>query len=144
MAGGREPVERLAAGVVLACPGKDGPRYLLLRNARHGTWGFAKGHTEPGETPRQAALRETLEETGIRLQDLHPGFEHQVEYTFQAATGPVRKRVVYFLATVPEPHHTLSPEHDDGGWYSLHNALERAGHEQTRELLRLAHAVLSP
>jgi 8-oxo-dGTP diphosphatase len=52
-------------------------RFLLLRGAEHktfgGTWGAPGGKLDPSETPLAAALRETEEETGIRLseQDLH-------------------------------------------------------------------------
>jgi hypothetical protein len=35
--------------VVIWKPAPEGPRWLLLRNAREGHWGFAKGHLEPGE-----------------------------------------------------------------------------------------------
>lgn len=38
-------------------------RYLLLRAFRH--WDLPKGRLEVGETPMQAAVRETAEETGI-------------------------------------------------------------------------------
>jgi bis(5'-nucleosidyl)-tetraphosphatase len=145
MAGGRKSLaERRAAGVVIACLADGAPRYLLLRNARHGTWGVPKGHTEPGETSEQAAVRETLEETGIRIEAPHPWFRHEVEYEVRQGEASWRKRVVYFLATVPQPEHTQSPEHDASGWFTLDEALERAQHDQTRELLRQAQAVLSP
>lgn len=31
-----------------------------------GRWGFPKGYIDPGETPEQAALKEALEEAGLR------------------------------------------------------------------------------
>lgn len=46
-------------------------RFLLLQNAKDktfgGTWGAPGGKIEPSETPFAAALRETLEETGLQL-----------------------------------------------------------------------------
>ncbi len=46
-------------------------RFLLLQNAEHktfaGTWGAPGGKIEPDETPYAAALRETFEETGLKL-----------------------------------------------------------------------------
>lgn len=48
---------------------KDGgTEVLLVRPWRErDAWGFPKGHVEKGESFRQAARRETLEETGVRV-----------------------------------------------------------------------------
>jgi len=50
-------------------------RLLLREVANHYdgyVWTFAKGRPEAGETPRQTALREVLEETGVRARILRP------------------------------------------------------------------------
>jgi len=50
-----------------------GDRVLLLHHRKLGRWLQPGGHGEPGETSAEAvALRETLEETGIRGLALHP------------------------------------------------------------------------
>ncbi len=54
---------KLSAGVVVVRETDDGARFLLLRAYRN--WDCPKGLVEPGETPLDAALRETREETGI-------------------------------------------------------------------------------
>lgn len=47
----------------------DGQGRLLLAHATGSRWwDLPKGGAEPGESPRQAALREVLEETGLVLQ----------------------------------------------------------------------------
>lgn len=46
-------------------------RVLLHRHKRLGRWLQPGGHLEPGETPWQAAVRETREETGVAAA--HPG-----------------------------------------------------------------------
>ena len=51
-----------AAGCIVADP--QGNLLLICRNNR---WDLPKGKVEAGETLAQAALRETLEETGIRV-----------------------------------------------------------------------------
>jgi ADP-ribose pyrophosphatase YjhB (NUDIX family) len=55
----------LAAGVILF----DGPRVCLVRRAHDpgfGKWTFPGGFVDVGEAPAAAALRELLEETGLR------------------------------------------------------------------------------
>jgi periplasmic divalent cation tolerance protein len=53
-----------AGGVVLNTKGE-----VLVVNQNHDSWSLPKGHLEPNESPREAALREIEEESG--LKDLH-------------------------------------------------------------------------
>lgn len=64
----RHPMEPLAAEVWVTDPGFE---YVLLVKHRVRGWVPPGGKIEPGETPRTAALRELLEETGLRA-DLLP------------------------------------------------------------------------
>ena len=49
----------------------DGKKVLLLKRKDNvpygGKWGFPGGGAEKGETPEEAAIRETAEETGIKV-----------------------------------------------------------------------------
>ena len=60
-----------AAGLLVRAPG---PLVLLQHRAawsHHGdTWGIPGGARGPGESAREAALRETAEEAGLRAADL--------------------------------------------------------------------------
>jgi len=56
---------RAAGGIVTR---DDGKMLLILRNNR---WDLPKGKVEAGETLLQAALRETFEETGIKVDTLN-------------------------------------------------------------------------
>jgi ADP-ribose pyrophosphatase YjhB (NUDIX family) len=47
----------------------DGGRVLLVRRSDDGRWAMPGGWIEPGETPSDAAERETLEETGLIVTD---------------------------------------------------------------------------
>jgi len=46
---------------------KDGDRYLLVRHVE-GRWTFPGGAVDPGETPAEAAQRETREEAGVEVE----------------------------------------------------------------------------
>lgn len=58
-------------------------------------WTFPKGHIEAGETPRQAALREVLEETGYRAKIIKPLLK--VRYAFTLKGNYVKKVVQWYL-----------------------------------------------
>jgi 8-oxo-dGTP pyrophosphatase MutT (NUDIX family) len=60
-----DPSHVTAAAIVV-----DGERVLLHRHKRLGRWLQPGGHVDPGEGAPDAALRETLEETGLRAD--HP------------------------------------------------------------------------
>jgi phosphatase NudJ len=48
---------------------RQGDRFLLVQERKHGqTWYLPAGRVEPGETLRQAALRETWEEAGLQIE----------------------------------------------------------------------------
>ena len=62
-----DPAHVTGSAVVLDTRG----RVLLHRHKRLGTWLQPGGHLDPGESPAEAAVRETLEETGVEAR--HPG-----------------------------------------------------------------------
>jgi 8-oxo-dGTP pyrophosphatase MutT (NUDIX family) len=67
---------------------------LVIKHRMGGHWSFPKGHTEPGETESETALREIKEETGLSVS-LLDSFREQVSYFPRPG---VSKDVVYFLA----------------------------------------------
>lgn len=46
--------------------------WLLCRHKERTTWEVPGGHIEPGETAREAAVRELWEETGVKRAEIHP------------------------------------------------------------------------
>jgi 8-oxo-dGTP pyrophosphatase MutT (NUDIX family) len=115
----------LAAGVVLWCQGEGEPRFLLLCNSRHQSWGLSKGHLEPGEDLLQGAIRETVEETGFQLSpaDLAADF---ADTTLYQPKADVWKRVIYFLCqqAVDPEQLQVSAEHSEARWLPLAQALK--------------------
>ena len=131
-------------------------RFLLLhsglvRNPR-AVWEFPKGSVEPGETDLDTALRECAEETGLTGIRIVPGYRALDTYVFHRSGRRIRKRVVYFLALVPDPDE-LKPEPDgrehildaEGRWYrwlTLDEAHETLYHPGQRAVLASAYAHL--
>ena len=64
-------IEYVNPKIVVACVViTDDNRTLLAKRdiePRRGTWGFPQGYMENGESPREGAVREALEETGVVL-----------------------------------------------------------------------------
>ncbi|MBP2057740.1 8-oxo-dGTP pyrophosphatase MutT (NUDIX family) [Lactobacillus colini] len=67
---------------------------LIVQSNINGSWGFPKGHLEQGETNRQAARREVLEEVGL-VPDFDFSFEKSITYTI---TRNREKTVKLFIA----------------------------------------------
>jgi 8-oxo-dGTP diphosphatase len=60
----------MVPGVGVACIVMRAGRVLLIRRQRShgaGTWSTPGGHLDFGETPTECAIRETREETGVRV-----------------------------------------------------------------------------
>ncbi len=50
---------------------KEHSRVILVNHRKLGVWLPPGGHVEPGELPSEAALREVMEETGLKVRLLH-------------------------------------------------------------------------
>lgn len=136
--------QQWAAGIILAHHEVGIWKFLLLQNANHGTWGFAKGHAESGEDEITAAQREVKEETGIVEYRLVDGFHEVYEYDVNTGTrGSYRKQVHYFLAEVATQDFTRSPEHTDARWLSGDKARQLIQHEQTVDALLKAEIAIN-
>ncbi len=139
-AGGAAADERAAGVVLYRRPAAGGPpRFLLLRTARGGHYSAPKGHLDPGETFEQAALRETLEESGLRPRALDPGFRIEIAYDVQKRGRPRRKVVVYYLGEAPAGGDvTLSEEHVSARWAPIEEVRRLVAFENQRAVFEAA------
>ncbi|MGV3724978.1 MAG: thiamine phosphate synthase [Actinomycetota bacterium] len=130
----REGVGQPVSGAAVVCLHQD--RVLLVQRDREpnrGRWSFPGGRIEPGETARDAAFREALEETGLRVHVL------DVVDVYDAIFPPFHYCVTDYLA-VPEDDGDPRPGSDamDARWVpfsetgaydlteAMHQVLERA------------------
>lgn len=67
--------------------------FLLIRHKNGEHWDFPKGHKEEGESDRETAIREVLEETGLIVR-LIDGFKEKTKYSPKPG---VDKTVTYYL-----------------------------------------------
>jgi 8-oxo-dGTP pyrophosphatase MutT (NUDIX family) len=95
-------VRRFAARVVVLDPEN---RVLLFNwaNRRRGTnwWATPGGGLEEGEKSKVAAIRELVEEAGIRVDDLE-GPLWRTSHFFRASEDLIQQFETFFLARVPD------------------------------------------
>ena len=97
----------------------DDGALLLIKRTDNGNWSLPGGAIDLGETVREAAVRETLEETGIQceitgLSGIYSNPGHVIEYT---SNGEVRQEFTILLIAKPisgEP--TTSDESSHVEW----------------------------
>ena len=131
-----------SAGIVLFRNISNENEFLLL-NYPQGHWDFIKGKMEKNETPRETALRETKEETGISDIEFIDGFEESVEYDFRFNNENIHKKVIFFLAkTETLQTVSLSHEHNDYLWLAYNDALKKTTYENAKNVLSKANELL--
>jgi 8-oxo-dGTP pyrophosphatase MutT (NUDIX family) len=127
-----------AGGIVFRRIEGKPTHFLLIRDSyRH--WGFPKGHLEDGETPAQAADRETREETGLEHLNLH-GPIKLIDWFFRFRGRRIHKFCHFFLFESPDgdPVPQLSEGISDYRWLPLDRALKQLSYDNARGVLKRA------
>ncbi|MBM6403117.1 NUDIX hydrolase [Phycicoccus sp. CSK15P-2] len=107
----------------------------LVHRPRYDDWSWAKGKLDPGEESAVAAVRETHEETGLRVALGVPLPESR--YTVLGKDGrPGDKVVRYWAAKVTGGSGKLVNEIDDVAWLDPRTAHDRLDYARDRDQLR--------
>ncbi|MGI9605578.1 MAG: NUDIX hydrolase [Acidimicrobiales bacterium] len=122
-------VVRAAGGIVVRAA-KKGPKVLLVHRPRYDDWSFPKGKVDPGETFKEAALREVLEETGFECKRHRPRLPSM---TYMERSGRL-KEVRYWLMTVKKGAFTPNNEVDLIAWVRTDKVADRLTYSRDREL----------
>ncbi len=135
--------KKISAGCLVVAEFEGEARFLVVHPSgwynRKKPWSIPKGLVESGESREDAALRETLEETGLRCRILEPLGE--------VAYSKSRKTVAAFLAEADPPPssavvETVDWENDRAEFFPADEAREKLHPDQRafidRALERLA------
>jgi len=130
-----------SAGIVLYCEKHDVKSFLLLHYPS-GHWDFIKGRIEKNEQPREAAIREAREETGITDIQFIDGFEEKIQYAYQFDGRTIKKQVIFFLAKTDTMDVSLSDEHLDFEWLGFDAALAKTTFQNAKDLLKKSKSLV--
>ena len=129
---------RAAGGVVV----RDDKMLLLDRPAR-GEVRLPKGHVEPGESPREAALREVREEAGYADVEIIGDLGAVVNHFFVPDKNrQVKREEIFYLMRLASDAPFARDDHDAGQflavWVPFDQAAARLTYESEKEFARRA------
>ncbi len=131
----------IVAGGILIEEGK----VLLIHHEKLGKWLYPGGHVEENETPREAAEREFLEETGLKVKVIGEEF-----VTGDPLVTPEPMPLTISLETVKYPDQThlhydmifltkrIGGELREGRWFSYDEVQMLDTYDNVRSILKMA------
>lgn len=141
----KHEIERSAGGVLVRTDSSTNEVCLIQVPTRGGnpSWRLPKGWIEPEETPEQAAIRETREETGCQGELLRPLSEIEYWYTRRGDEPGERVRVqkivkffvMRYLSGNIEDH---DQEVEEVRWYTFTDALKTISYDAEKRVLQEA------
>jgi len=122
------------AGGVVRRTIKDELEYLIVAASDNpNIWVLPKGHIEKGETPEAAAVREVMEEAGVRAAIVARAGESEFDVRGKTV------RVIFFL--MQYQGEIRRTETRGLAWRRYEDALELLHFDSTRRILTQAHAL---
>ncbi len=128
-------------GLILFRRENDKVLYLLL-HYESGHWGFIKGKIEEGEDPKDTAIRECEEETGIKDVNLIGGFRENINYFFKRNGQTIRKDVNYIIGETNTKEVKISHEHQNHIWLTYKEAMSQLTFINAKNILKSSYNFL--
>jgi len=119
----------------LAENGKSQKKVLMIKQLHSNRFSFPKGRVESGESEKETAQREVLEETSVAIR-ITESFRQTVSYSPRPG---VQKQVVYFVASTDTDK--VSPQQGEISevkWVDVEAAPRILSHANDRRVLSMA------
>ena len=106
-------------------------------------WTFPKGRGEEGESPKETAVRELQEETGLVVTYVDENKSVSTSYSFIRRGELVEKISTYFIGVVTDTQFVIQEsEVKEAGWFDIEAAREKITFQDQKQLLDTALALL--
>lgn len=132
-------IEAVSCGGVVIFRGKILLLYKNYKNKYDG-WVLPKGTVEPGEQHEETALREVMEEAGVRASIVK--YVGTSNYSFVVPEDTVEKEVHWYLMTAGNYYSKPQKEEFfmDSGYYKYHEAWHLLKFANERQILEKAYS----
>lgn len=99
----------------------ENKKVLLMYNKKLNKWLQPGGHIEKSETPEETAIRETLEETGIKIKIIGPSFDNKKYHpiAIEHYINKVGDMIDIQFVAIPETKELLNNENNKTVWFSI-------------------------
>ncbi|HLD21493.1 MAG TPA: NUDIX domain-containing protein [Patescibacteria group bacterium] len=125
------PIIQKAGGVVVRQNGQQETEVYVVHRPRYDDWSLPKGHIDAGETPKKAALREVLEETGFYCEISRS----LPDYCYELPDGKHVCVSMYEMHVITE-NNPIDTEVDRGEWKMMPEAVRLISYPSLQKYLR--------
>lgn len=131
-------IEAVSCGGIVIYRGKVLVLFKNVKNKYDG-WVLPKGTVEPNEEYHQTALREVLEESGVKAKIVK--YIGKSEYSFQVPEDRVEKEVHWYLMSTDSYYSKPQKEEFfiDSGYYKYHEAYHLLKFLNEKQILEKAY-----
>ena len=131
-------IEAVSCGGIVIYRGKVLVLFKNVKNKYEG-WVLPKGTVEPNEEYHQTALREVLEESGVKAKIVK--YIGKSEYSFQVPEDRVEKEVHWYLMSTDSYYSKPQKEEFfiDSGYYKYHEAYHLLKFLNEKQILEKAY-----
>ena len=123
---------RAAGGLITRTGLGDRVEVACIYRESRGDWTFPKGKLDEGETFEEAALREVLEETGMKCEVIR--FIGTTNYTHRKGKAKI---VAYYLMAADEVEFIPNDEVDELVWLAIEEVRGHLTWDRDKELFDL-------
>lgn len=127
-------IRNCAGGVVF-----NGEKVFLLKNEKD-EWILPKGVIRNGDLPHEVAVRRVKQETGITAEIISTAGQTNYEFFSITRKKPVCNRITWYIMKALHSDYLVSKEDgfQDGGYFTIEEALEKITYSQDKALVRLS------
>jgi ADP-ribose pyrophosphatase YjhB (NUDIX family) len=121
-----------AGGVVINSRGE-----VLIVNQRDASWSLPKGKINPGEDPRDAAMREIIEESGVRdlklIKFLKSYSRYAMSNTGMEDTKKLKRMTMYLFSSTETELKPMDPRITEARWVPKEEVVNMLSHPKDQD-----------